>query len=200
MLKQIDKRMALGLSCIVTAALVLTAACTISPPDGVFQCRDGKCPDGQTCDRDSICRAQPLAAPDAGPVKPPDGGTTVVPDTGVATVDMCEGGCPQDKPACVEGVCKECDPRSADACEGDRPLVCTDEGTKQLQDACSGDNPICNSGVCGALRLRGGLGAAGPLPKSAEGVHLIEHTLTRTAPQCADIGGERVCLRGGLQP
>lgn len=200
MLKQTDKRAALGLKCIALATLIITAACTISPPDGVFRCNDGKCPDGQTCDFDRICRAQPSAAPDAGPVKPPDSGIAVAPDTGVSTEDVCGGSCPQDAPVCVDGLCKECDPRSADECEGDRPRVCTDEGKKQLQDACSGDKPICNSGVCSALRLRGGLGAAGPLPKPSAGIRLIEHTLTRTAEQCTEIGTERVCLRGGLQP
>ena len=200
MLNQNDRRTALGISCyrrIAIAMLFVSAACTISPPDNVFRCTDTKCPGGQTCDRDRICRTQPLPAPDAGPdvVNQPQAGT------GTGTLDMCGGDCPAEEPVCVNSVCKECAPLKHLDCVGDRPVECTPEGTKQLKDECGGDKPVCNNGICGSLRLRGGLGAAGLLPAAAQGVRLVEHTLTRTgAEQCGDIQGTRVCVHGGLQP
>lgn len=192
MRKLIDRRIA------AIASLVLLAACSISPPDSGLKCPDGRCPSGQYCVR-GICGVERELPNDAGWPEPRDKDAGNEIDAAVRANKMCANGCSGDTPACVDGMCVECETGTR-LCDGDTPVVCNADHRRQRQAACSGDAPICNNGVCRDIRLRGGLVTHESLLRSQAGMRLVDQSLTRTAAKCLELDAQRVCLHGGLEP
>jgi hypothetical protein len=106
---------------VIRALFFVFVSCGVEPADGQFRCDDGRCPSGQSCGTDRICRVVPAtggdaATPDAGGAS--DGGSidSARPDSGACTpeddVDG-DGFCP---PLDCDDGDREISPEASESC------------------------------------------------------------------------------------
>jgi hypothetical protein len=91
-------------------------------------------------------------------------------------------------------VCRE----GARQCLGDAVQTCVGDAWG-APVACAAPTPACNGGVCGELRLSGGLVSVGGNLVTAN-YRLVEHGFEALPTVCGDVNRERVCVTGGLRP
>lgn len=199
-------------------------SCTIHPERGTFSCARGEaCPPLHVCGRDRLCHVRSsydastpvlpsdaavetsvavvtpdsslrddAAVRDAG--QPPDAGKGVMPSS-------CDPSCVDPTPICEDGQCRECAAQTR-GCDGDSPLACDADGRWHKEATCVGDTPVCNAGVCGAMRLHGGLSFVNKTATASVGLRVVDGRIgvEAQAPACADVKGERLCVVGGIAP
>jgi hypothetical protein len=83
-------------------------------------------------------------------------------------------------------------------CLGDGVQTCAN-GSWGEAEPCTASTPVCNGGVCGAVRLSGGLvSVSGSLV--AGNYRLVAHGFEAVSSLCGDVNRQRVCVTGVIRP
>ena len=90
----------------------------------------------------------------------------------------------------------ECQAPAKD-CVGVVPRVCND-GHWVAQPPCTQPNPVCNAGVCGPSRLRGGIQTLGVPTGATSKLRLRESGFEASERTCN--AGAKLCVSGGMAP
>lgn len=111
----------------------------------------------------------------------------------------CDPPCSGSAPHCEAGVCVACQKDSAPRCgAGETPEECVG-GQWVAQKSCGGNAPLCTNGTCANVRLAGGLVSVRAASASGS-LLLVDHGFEVSAPLCKAVGGETVCVSGGVRP
>jgi hypothetical protein len=196
---------------LLTMLASVLVCCSIDPPAARFSCAAGEaCPPQQVCGSDGFCRAENARFDASSGWMEPDAETPTgenqldaaapLPDASVITADggAC-GACGAATPVCEDGQCREC-ARDAKHCQGDTPVWCSADHRWIKQSVCSGRLPACNAGVCGAVRLRGGLYSTPVLGGATPNQPRLVDAALGIVAACGPVKGESVCVVGGIAP
>lgn len=114
---------------------------------------------------------------------------------GVAGGPGCEGACggggAVEVGQCLSGALRCLDNKTPSLCAG---------GEWIDQPSCSQPTPACNSGVCSAATLSGGLVAVSEGVLFNSEFRLADQGLGYGPPICGTVSGRNVCVSGGIRP
>lgn len=84
-------------------------------------------------------------------------------------------------------------------CMGNAPATCRN-GSWMVGAECSGALPACSNGVCASARVLGGIVTVAPRVGVQGAARVVNQSFEMQPTSCGLVGGQQVCVSGGIKP